>query len=294
MTNHVRGIVLAVGGASLISFDGLLVRLQSFSPASVVFWRGLLSGLAFTLMALLARRAIEPDAEAWDQSWRTTLLVAALMVLGTITFVLSLTHTSVAHTLVIIAAAPLVTGILGHFLLGEHLPARTWLAGIAALAGVVIVVAGGLGSGYLQGDLWALGNTAVLGFLLVSLRRYQNSGRLPALAISSLAVAILVIPWTSGFPDLRTAIAASVDGLLIVPGGLVLITLAPRYLPAAEVSLLLLMETILAPLWVLMALGEALTFGVVLSAAIILGAIAIHSWLDLREQRPPASEPIDA
>jgi drug/metabolite transporter (DMT)-like permease len=63
-----------------------------------------------------------------------------------------------------------------------------------------------------------------------------------------------------------------------------MIFFAPRYLPAAEVGLLLLLETVLAPLWVLFALGEQLTIQVVLSAAIILGAIVIHSILDLRKE----------
>lgn len=53
------------------------------------------------------------------------------MVLATLMFIFSLTHTSVAHTFVIVASAPLVTGILGSFVLHEHLPARTWLAGLA-------------------------------------------------------------------------------------------------------------------------------------------------------------------
>jgi drug/metabolite transporter (DMT)-like permease len=63
-----------------------------------------------------------------------------------------------------------------------------------------------------------------------------------------------------------------------------MIFFAPRYLPAAEVGPLLLLETVLAPLWVLLALGEQLTVQVVFSAAIILGAIVIHSILDLRKE----------
>ena len=63
------------------------------------------------------------------------------------------------------------------------------------------------------------------------------------------------------------------------------IIVAVRYLPAAEVGLLLLIETVLAPVWVLVVIGEALTFPAVLSALIILGAVGIHSWLELREQR---------
>jgi drug/metabolite transporter (DMT)-like permease len=287
LSNQSRGILLALGGACLFSFDGLLVRLQALSPAGVIFWRGLLSGIVFAAMVALARKRVaKPVTDVGGVQWWPVSLLAGLVVLGTITFVLSLTHTTVAHTVVIVASSPIVTGILGRFILREHLPIRTWLAGLAALIGVVVVVSGSLRSSDLQGDLWALANTGIFALLLIALRRYQSANRLVALAISGFAVALLVSPWAGQNLDLKTAIAAALDGLLVVPGGLVLITLAPRYLPAAEVGLLLLMETILAPLWVLLVIGEALTFEVVLSAAIILGAIAIHSFLDLRDQTP--------
>jgi drug/metabolite transporter (DMT)-like permease len=287
LSNQSRGILLALGGASLFSFDGLLVRLQALSPAGVIFWRGLLSGIVFAAMAALARKRVAKQVtDSGGIQWWPVSLLAGLVVLGTITFVLSLTHTTVAHTVVIVAASPIVTGILGRFILREHLPIRTWLAGLAALTGVVVVVSGSLRSSGLQGDLWALANTGIFALLLISLRRYQSANLLVALAISGFAVALVVSPWAGQNLDLKTAIAAALDGLLVVPGGLVLITLAPRYLPAAEVGLLLLIETILAPVWVLLVIGEALTFQVVLSAAIILGAIGIHSFLDLRDQTP--------
>jgi drug/metabolite transporter (DMT)-like permease len=72
------------------------------------------------------------------------------------------------------------------------------------------------------------------------------------------------------------------DGLLIVPGGWLLTSIAPRYIPAAEVALFLLIETVLGPVWVFAVFGEVPTLAVVLSAAVIIGAIAAHSWIDLR------------
>jgi len=187
-----------------------------------------------------------------------------------------------------------MTGILGYFVLHEHLPARTWLAGLAALVGVVVVISGSLGTGDVEGDLWALANTAVLACILVTLRRYQRTNQMLAIAISGFATTLVVIPWGISFPDAKTMVAAGVDGLVVVPAGLVMITVAVRYLPAGEVGLLLLIETVLAPVWVLVVIGEALTFQAALSAVIILGAIGIHSWLDLRAQRLTRTEAEEA
>jgi drug/metabolite transporter (DMT)-like permease len=267
----------------VISFDGLLVRLQHLSPAGITFWRGILTGIAFAVMVPIARR-ISGDRTPIMKGSGPMLLIAFLMLIGTLTWIFSVTHTTIANTLLIIACSPIATGILGRFLLKEHLPLRTWLAGVAALAGVVIVVSGNLSARDLQGDAYAVGNVIALALILILLRRFQNVDRVLALSISGFAAAAVVAPWGISMPDSQTWLAAAADGLVVVPGGLVMIFFAPRYLPAAEVGLLLLLETVLAPLWVLLALGEQLTVQVVFSAAIILGAIVIHSILDLRKE----------
>src|SRR5712692_3888365 len=168
-----RGTILAAGGAVVISFDGLLIRLQALTPAGVLFWRGMLTGIALSAVTAVALgRSSDHQRAPLRQQWWPMTQLAFFLVLGTLTFIFSLTHTSVAHTFVIVASAPLMTGILGYFVLHEHLPARTWLAGLAALVGVVVVISGSLGTGDVEGDLWALANTAVLACILVTLRRY--------------------------------------------------------------------------------------------------------------------------
>lgn len=280
--NHLRGIALAAGGAAIISFDGLLIRIQALSSAGVTFWRGVMTGLAFGTVLLVGGWRRKRSLAAEPTQWWPVLALAALMLAGTITFVYSLTQTTVAHTLVIVASSPVLTAILGRVFLNEHLPLRTWLAGVVVLGGVAILVSGSLGTGDIRGDAWAIGNTFVISTILVLLRRYPSLDRAVALTIASFATAAVILPFGIQVPDSRSFAAAAIDGVLIVPIGLLLITLAPRYLPAAEVGLLLLLETILAPMWVLFAIGEALTIPAVVSGAIILGAIAIHSALDLR------------
>jgi len=289
-----RGVLLAVGGASLISFDGLLIRLQDLTPSGVVFWRGLLSAVAFAVIWALARRRVKGSVPGNLRAQvRPLLALSALMVIATFTWVLSLTHTTVAHTLVITASAPILTAVLGRVLLQERLPVRTWLAGLIVLIGVVIVFSSSLGGGGLQGDLWAVANAGVFALILITLRRFQQVDSLLALALSGFFVAVIVSPWAAVVPDTRSFLAAIVDGLVVLPGGLVLITMAPRYLPAAEVGLYLLMETILAPIWVLVAVGEALSVQVVLSGAVILGAISAHSYWDLKSNSTTGKESLE-
>jgi drug/metabolite transporter (DMT)-like permease len=208
--------------------------------------------------------------------------MSALIVITNSTFVFSITRTTIAQTLVIVASVPIATGILGHFVLNERLPLRTWLAGAACLAGVLLVVSGSLGKIGLQGDLWAIGTVGAQAAVFVGFRRHPNLSRPGLLVLAAISATLIFAPFARPFPDTRTAVAAGIDGLFIVPGGWLLTSLAPRYIPAAEVALFLLIETILGPVWVFAALGEAPTLAVVLSGMVILSAIAVHSWIDLR------------
>ena len=282
--------MLAAGGAALISFDGLLIRLQALTPSGIVFWRGLFSGAAFTVFLAIGswRARNSRSGFGLGNPWPLLALIA-LFGVGTGAWVLSLTHTTVAHTLVIVACSPILTALLGSLLLREQLPRRTWFAGLAVLVGVIIVFSSSLGAVGMQGDLWALVNTAVFALVLICLRKFQDVNTLLALSLSGILIAAFVSPWGAAIPDSRSLLAAATDGLIVVPGGLILITLAPRYLPAAEVSLLLLTETILAPLWVLLALGEGLTAQVVISGLVIIGAISVHSGIELKDRQAPST-----
>jgi drug/metabolite transporter (DMT)-like permease len=289
--NPALGILLAASGAAVISFDSLLVRLQALSPAGILFWRGLFSGFAFAVLAAaFGRRANGTGFRVGAGDWWPLIVLMALMVLGTVTFVLALTHTTVAHTLVIIASSPILTAVLGRILLGEELPVRTWVAGFIVLAGVVLVFSGSLGGGHFQGDLWAVVNTGILSLILIALRKYQQVNRLLALAASGLVIAVAAGPSGIQLPDVKSMLAAALAGLILLPAGLVLITFAPRHLPAAEVGLLLLLETVLAPVWALLVVGEQLNVQVVLSGAIILGAVSSYLVLDLRSRRATGPE----
>ncbi len=283
MPNPRIGVLLAVSGVSLISVDSLLIRLQTLSPVGILFWRGLLSGIAFSIAAAIATRRGKPDGiRAGAGGWWPISVLSTLMLLGTLTWVLSLTHTAVAHTMVIVASSPIFTAVLGRVVLGEELPIRTWVAGLVVLAGVLVVFSSSLGGVHFLGDLLALANTGILALTLIALRKYQDVDRLMALAVSSLLIAGIVAPWGYSLPDIKSLVAASLDGLIVLPGGLALIFFAPRHLPAAQVGLLLLLETILAPAWVLIAIGEAVTAQVVVSGAIIIIAIAAHSVMGMR------------
>lgn len=281
-SDHVRGIVLTVTAVLVLSPDALLVRLIDTDPMTLIFWRGALSALAI----LLALGCL------WGRSTlanllligRPGLLAGGISAVGTILFVYALRNTSVANTMVILAATPLFSALLSRLFLGERVARRTMLAIGVGVGGILLLFAGNLGQGTLVGDLCALAAASLWAGNLVVLRHARSVNMTPAVALGGALAALLALL----FGATPLAVAPADFGLLLLLGGLVLplsfalITLGPRHLPAAEVSLILLLETFLGPLWVWWALGEVPNAPTIIAGALILTTILLHSLASLR------------
>ena len=283
VSDHLKGLLLTTTGVVVLSPDSLLVRLIETDQWTLLFWRGALVALSLTMFTVLlsGRGAIL----AFRAVGMTGLYAAALFTGSTLFFISALARTSVANTLVIISAAPLVAAVLSALLLGETVARRTWVAILVGLSAIVLIVSHSIvshsiGRSTLVGDLFALGTAICLASTFVIVRRARAVSMIPAMAISGLMVAIIVAPWAA-----PTAINRDDIGLLLLLGGVVLpvsialITLGPRFLPAPEVSLIMLLETALGPLWVWLALGEQPSWQALVGGGILIVTLAVHSLL---------------
>ena len=283
--DHLRGILLTVTAVLVLSPDALLVRLIETDSLTLIFWRGALSAAAIliTLGCLWGRST----AANLLRIGRPGLLSGGISALGTILFVYALRTTSVANTLVIMAATPLFSALLSRLFLGEQIARRTWIAILVGLGGIVLLFAGNLGQGTLAGDFCALTAASFWASNLVVLRHARQINMTPAVALGGALAALLSL-----LLGARPFAVSTADfGLLLLLGGLVLplsfalITLGPRHLPAAEVSLVLLLETFLGPLWVWWALGETPNTPTIIAGGLILTTILLHSVATLRTTR---------
>lgn len=267
-----------------LSFDAVLIRLAAAPVADIVFWRGWLIALAMLVVwAVLGRR---------PASWLPRLVLgggaaAGLYALAAGLFVASVSLTHAANTVVILASSPFFAAVWSWLFLGEALRRRTALAIGVAMGGVLVVFSGGLRAGSLLGDGLALLLAMLAAGALTVLRAFPQVDRLLVTAASGAVAGMLVWPWT----DPLTLPAASygwlmVMGLIQMPLAMLGTMTATRYLAAPEVSLFLLLETILAPIWVWLAVGEAVPPLTFYGGAVVLAAVAGHAWLGLRRPAP--------
>ena len=271
----------------ILSPDALLVRLIHCNVWTLLFWRCLLTGCV--QLAFLAIRYRGQLVQSFRNIGRTGLFSAVVVAIGAFLFVNSLKQTTAANTLIILAATPLFSSLLSWLFLREQIARHTWIAIIICFGGILLIFSGSLGNGLLLGDLLALGATLMWAINLVILRSGKAVNMVPASLIGNLLVVPAALlagaqPLAVSTPDMTYLLLL---GGLVLPVSFTLITLGPRYLPAPEVSLILLIETILGPIWVWLVLSEVPHATTLLAGLLIIGTLAVHTLMSLLAlQRP--------
>ncbi|MDH3473882.1 MAG: DMT family transporter [Rhodospirillales bacterium] len=284
---YLRGVVMVMIAGSFWSLGGILYRLiEAAGPWQVLAYR---SGALAAMLAvvLLARYRGRVFAQFRQAGWPAALGGACLAV-GFTGWIFALEHTTVANGVFILAAAPLATALLARIVLREAIGAATWAAMAVALLGIGVMVAGGLQSGALFGNLMAL--MAMTGFsgFAVALRAGRAGDMLPAAFWAGLFAAAF-----AGFMAGDLAVSGrdfalgSLMGVVQIGFGLMLFTAGSRHVPAAELALLSLTEVILSPIWVWLWIGEIPSLATLAGGAIVLAAIVGRASSGLRRKPPP-------
>lgn len=269
-----KGVLLGLVGGFVISFDVPMIRLAGTDPWMAIVIRGAILFLVFLPLILTAmKRARAAGLRFLDRAW---IEVGFLYGLSNIGFAVSVFTTTTANLVFILAFNSMIAAVIGWWLIGEKPERATWAAIAATILGVAIIVGGNLGSGS-WGDFAALFTSASLALALV---RSRMSGRDMSLApgLGGLIAAVACLPpmlLLSSMPEAPAWILA--NAIIVVPLAAWCLALAPRFIPAPQAAMFYLIETVLAPVWVLIAFGEEITVPTLIGGAIILAALAAHS-----------------
>lgn len=279
------GLIVTFLGVAFFFPDALIVRLIGGDTMTIAVWRGLAAAATtFAWIAFFQRGA-------WP-GWRALVSPAALAMIllqgtGSLFFLGSLGQTSVANSLLILATAPFLAALLSWVFLRETIDLATGLAIVAVFAGVGVIAAGSLGGGRLLGDVLALLNALTIAGYYVVLRKARGQNLIAAIACGYVLTAVLALPLAPMAPfDAGQWVLVFVSGGVILAGGVGLLQLGPRYLPAPEVAMITMLEIVVGPLLVWWVLGENPGRATLLGGAVILVAIFAHALWQLRHLRP--------
>lgn len=286
MSDQVKGLLITLAGVIFVVPDSLFVRLIDAEALAIAFWRIFISG------SLLALLILAKSGKAPFQAVLRTGRFGAIYMVATgcsgILFVLAVSLTSVANVVFIIASLPVFAAIYSRIFLAEPFSVPTLLTIAAVIPGLAIIAygSGETQNASLAGDLLALGVSALFAAGLTAARYVRATSMVPGVAIGFVVVAICIAPFADPM-----SIAPPDWGLVLAHGGFILISsvllaLGPRYITSAEVGLLVLLESVLAPLLVWVAIGEDPGAYALLGGGIVIGALFVSNlWLLMRQRR---------
>jgi drug/metabolite transporter (DMT)-like permease len=282
------GLALAAFGALVLTPDTLLMRISGFGGVAMVGWRGTLMGVVMLAVWALTRRGhLRADLAAVLSL--AGLGVAVSQGLNGALFAIGIAMAPVTVVLLGVATVPVFAALFSRLLLGEATSRATWVTIVCVLAGIALAVLGkpDASAPWDRASLWGgamgLGVAACLAFSFVLLRRAGGLPILPAVGGGALAAGLIAVAVSGPAQMGQGAVwAIAITGVVILPTGFFALSLASRHTAAANVSLLLLLETVLGPLWVWLGLGEAPTPLMLAGGAIVIGSLALYL---LRQRR---------
>jgi drug/metabolite transporter (DMT)-like permease len=270
-----RGQIYVALAAVAWSTAGVLQRQLTLDTATQAMGRAVFAGLA--LLAYVAVVEHGQVRAAFRSVGWAGIAVAVCVATASASFIAALNHTSVARVLFLLTVAPILAALLARVTLGEPITQRTWFAMALALLGVAVML-GAPSEASLAGD--GLSFLCALSFatMIVITRWRHDISMAPATCLSQLLVVVVFLPFATpgdiGGDDIVWLAALGIGQIGL---GFALLTVGARLIPAAQVGLITLLEVVLGPLWVWLALDERPSTLTFVGGAIVIVAIVIQT-----------------
>ncbi len=282
LTDQQKGSLMAFVAVMFITPDSLFIRLSSVETWSLVFYRGAIPFFTVLVVMLIIYK-LNFFKMLFSSGYHGIIYISTFSITN-IAFVVSIQNTNVANTLVMIAMAPMLSAILGAIFLKEIPDSKTWTAIAITFLAAVYIFFDSLQLGNILGDI--LGLICALGLAVgaVTIRSAKEKNLVPAAVVGKMVVAIFAMFFIETYALLdKDLLIVPLMCVMCVAIPFVLVTIAPRFIPAEEVNLFFLLETIIGPIWVWMVIKEQPSIETIIGGVIIIMTIAIHSLFKLKK-----------
>ena len=272
---------MAFVAVMFITPDSLFIRLSTIDTWSLVFYRGIIP-FTIVFLGMIFIYQFKFFKMLFLNGYHGIAYILTFSITN-VAFVVSIQNTNVANTLVMIATAPMLSAILSTIFLKENPDKKTWIAIIITFISVLYIFYDSIKIGNFYGDI--LGLIAALGLAIgaVIIRSGKKLNLVPSAVIGKLFVALFAIFFVQDYKLIDSdLIIVPLMCVMCVAIPFVLVTIAPRFITAAEVNLFFLLETIIGPVWVWLVIKEQPTLETIFGGIVILLTIGIHSFLKLK------------
>ena len=281
LSDQQKGSLMAFVAVMFITPDSLFIRLSNVDTWGLVFYRGIIPFVTVLLGMLLIYK-LNFFKMLFSSGYHGLIYIGTFS-LTNITFVVSIQNTNVANTLVMIAMAPMLSAILGGIFLKELPDTKTWIAIFITFLAAVYIFYDSLQLGNFLGDILGLITALGLAIGAVTIRSAKNKNLVPAAVVGKLIVALFALLFIESFSLANNdLIIVPLMCIMCVAIPFVLVTIAPRFIPAAEVNLFFLLETIIGPIWVWLIIKEQPSLETIQGGVVIIATITVHSFIKLK------------
>jgi len=278
-----KGTLLAFTAMMFITPDSLLIRLSNVESWNLIFYRGLIPFTVVFIGLLIIKRS-KFFYSIIENGWHGIGYICTFIVTN-ILFVVSIENTSVANTLIMVSLAPMLSALVSFIFLKEYPDKKTWTAITITTLAVIYIFIDSFEKGDVIGNVYgficALGLAA--GAVIIRAGK-KNANLIPSAMTAKLIISLIALFFVDD-------LSIKGNDFLFIPAmcvfcvaiPFVLITLAPRYITAAEVNLFFLLETVLGPFWVWLVIKEQPSMETIIGGVVIILTIGTHSFLALKK-----------
>ena len=281
LSDQQKGSLMAFVAVMFITPDSLFIRLSNVETWGLVFYRGIIPFFV-VFFGMIVIYKLNFFKILFNSGYHGLIYIITFS-LTNITFVVSIQNTNVANTLVMIATASMISAILGAIILKEPPDKKTWISIIITFLAIIYIFFDSLKLGNFYGDI--LGFVTAMGLAVgaVTVRSAKSKNLVPSAVVGKLLVATFALIFIESFVLVeRDLYIIPLMCIMCVAIPFVLVTIAPRFIPAAEVNLFFLLETIIGPIWVWLIIKEQPSIEPLQGGVIIISTIAVHEFMKLK------------
>ena len=281
MSNNAKGLALTSLGVLIMSLESLFIKFTSISSFLFSFYMGIFMFISMASTLLFKEKNFVRNAI--KSSYVVLIVCAILMAVSNILFISAVKTTTVANVVIIFSTAALFSALFAYLFYKEKITKNIIIASFFMFVGLYIIFNDQLDIGSSEGNIYALLCTALFSIFFVLLSRYKEMDRVVLTALSGVALSVIAFFFCDDLAiDFKTLLIIMAMGLIISPFSRVLIGNGAIYISASEVSLLMIIETIMAPIWVWLFLNEIPSSYTFIGGSIIIATLIVNSLYTLK------------
>lgn len=284
MSNSAKGLLLTSLGVFIMSLESLFIKITPISAFLFSFYIGIFMFISMISTYIFKERTILK--KTFSNSVRFLFLSAFLMAISNSFFISAVKITNIANVVLIFSTSALFAALFSYLFYKEKIGKNIFIATIFIFIGLFIIFSDNLEIGSVKGNIYALFCTILFSLSFVFLAKHKDINRVLVTAFSGLFLSLVSLFFCEDLKiDVNTLFLVMIMGLLISPISRVLMGIGSKYISASEVSLLMIIETIMAPIWVWIFLNEKPTTYTFIGGSLILITLVINSLYSLKKEK---------